>query len=636
MSLFNIGLSGLNVAQNGLTTVGHNFSNAATAGYTRQNTIIASAGGQATGSGFYGMGSNTVTVQRVYDSFLTGQLRGATSSSYDLSTYSDQIRQIDNLLADEKGGLAPLMQKFFAAVQAVSDTPSDPATRQGLISSAQALAGQIKSSSDYFKQLQDGINTQLQSSVTQVNDYTKQIASLNKEITRMTASAGGQPPNDLLDQRDQAVAKLTELVGAKVVVQDGGTYNVFVGNGQPLVMGSDSYDIKAVASAADPSRTVIAYTIPGTSNSIEAEPGAISGGSIGGLMRFRSETLDTAQSAIGRISLAIGQTFNAQHKLGIDLNGAIGTDMFAMGSPVVYANDNNTSNSVVTATITNAGNLTTSDYTLSFVGGQYSLTRKTDNVVVQSFPGPALPTFTADGMNITLSAPMNPNDSFEIQPTRNVASSFNSLITDPAKIAAASPARVDANTQNTGTVKASLSNVTPGYSLLTNPVKVTYTAGAYVIVDSVTGNPLAPAPAVTTTATGTDITINNMTFSLNGTPKNGDQFTLSNNTGAVADNGNMLKLAKLQTAKTINGTSSFNDAYAQLVNDVGSKAKSTDIASASQDSITDQIYTAQQSVSGVNMDEETVNLLKFQQLYQANAKVIQAASTIFDTLVSIG
>lgn len=636
MSLFNIGLSGLNVAQNGLTTVGHNFSNAATAGYTRQNTIIASAGGQATGSGFYGQGSNTITVQRVYDGFLTGQLRGATSSSYELSTYSDQIRQIDNLLTDEKGGLAPLMQKFFAAVQAVSDTPADPATRQGLISSAQALAGQIKSSSDYFKQLQDGINTQLQSSVTQVNDYTKQIANLNKEITRMTASAGGQPPNDLLDQRDQAVAKLTELVGAKVVVQDGGTYNVFVGNGQPLVMGSDAYEIKAVASAADPSRTVIAYTIPGTSNSIEAEPSAVTGGSIGGLMRFRSETLDTAQSAIGRISLAIGQTFNAQHKLGIDLNGAIGTDMFAMGSPVVYANNNNTSSAVATATITNASNLTTSDYTLSFVGGQYSLTRKTDNVVVQSFPGPALPTFTADGMQITLSAPMNPNDSFEIQPTRNVASSFNSLITDPAKVAAASPARVDASTQNTGTVKASLSNVAPGYSLLTNPVKVTYTAGAYVIVDSVTGNPLTPAPVVNTTATGTDITINNMTFSLNGTPKNGDQFTLSNNTGAVADNGNMLKLAKLQTAKTINGTSSFNDAYAQLVNDVGSKAKSTDIASASQDSITDQIYTAQQSVSGVNMDEETVNLLKFQQLYQANAKVIQAASTIFDTLVSIG
>lgn len=637
MSLFNIGLSGLNVAQNGLTTVGHNFSNAATAGYTRQNTIIASAGGQATGSGFYGQGSNTITVQRVYDGFLTGQLRGATSASYDLSTYSDQIRQIDNLLADEKGGLAPLMQKFFASVQAVSDTPADPATRQGMISSAQALAGQIKSSSDYFKQLQNGINTQLQSSVTQVNDYTKQIASLNKEISRMTASAGGQPPNDLLDQRDQAVAKLTELVGAKVVVQDGGTYNVFIGNGQPLVMGSDSYDIKAVPSSADPSRTTIAYTLP-NGNTVEAEEGAVTGGSIGGLLRFRTDSLDAAQNAIGRLSLAIGQTFNAQHKLGIDLNGAIGTDVFSLGSATAFANSKNTSNAVATATITNAGNLTTSDYTLKFDGTNYTLLRKSDNKVVATQPG-ATATYpmalTADGFSVSVNVAMGGGDSFEIQPTRNAAAGFGSLITDPAKIAAASPARADANTQNTGTVKASLTNVAPGFSLMTNPVKVTYTAGAYVIVDSVTGNPLVPAPTVTATATGTDITFNNMTFSLNGTPKNGDTFTLSNNTGAVADNGNMLKLAKLQTAKTINGTSSFNDAYAQLVNDVGSKAKSADIASASQDSITDQIYTAQQSVSGVNMDEETVNLLKFQQLYQANAKVIQAASTIFDTLVSI-
>lgn len=633
MSLFNIGLSGLNVAQNGLTTVGHNFSNAATAGYTRQNTIIASAGGQATGSGFYGQGSNTITVQRVYDGFLTGQLRGATSSSYDLSTYSDQIRQIDNLLADQKGGLAPLMQKFFAAIQSVSDTPADPATRQGMISSAQALAGQIKSSSDYFKQLQNGINTQLQSSVTQVNDYAKQIANLNTQITRMTAAAGGQPPNDLLDQRDQAVAKLTELVGAKVVTQDGGTYNVFIGNGQPLVMGSDAYEVKAVQSSSDPSRTTIAYTLP-NGNTVEADESALKGGSIGGLLRFRSETLDSAQNAIGRLSLAIGQTINDQHKLGIDLNGAIGGDVFALGSTTVIANDKNKSAATATATINNVGSLTTSDYTLKFDGTTYSLLRKSDNKVVATTTTSPI-SLSADGLTINVSAAMTSGDSFEIQPTRNAAAGFGSLITDPAKIAAASPARADASTQNTGTVKASLTNVAPGFSLMTNPVKVTYTAGAYVVVDSVTGNPLVPAPTVTATATGTDISFNNMTFSLNGTPNNGDTFTLSNNTGAVSDNGNMLKLAKLQTAKTINGTSSFNDAYAQLVNDVGSKAKSTDIASASQDSITDQIYTAQQSVSGVNMDEETVNLLKFQQLYQANAKVIQAASTIFDTLVSI-
>jgi len=638
MSLFNIGLSGLNVAQNALTTTGHNFSNAATAGYTRQNTIIASAGGMYTSAGFYGQGSNTLSVQRVYDSFLTGQLRGATSASYELSTYSDQISQIDNLLADQKGGLAPLMQKFFAAVQSVSDTPADPATRQGMIAAAQALAGQIKSSSDYFKQLQSGINTQITSSVTQVNDYAKQIANLNTEITRMTAASGGHAPNDLLDQRDQAVAKLTELVGAKVVMQDGGTYNVFIGNGQPIVMGGDSYDIKAVTSAADPSRTTIAYTLPNGS-SVEAEDGAITGGSIGGLMRFRSESLDGAQSAIGRLSLAIGETFNAQHKLGIDLNGAVGGDVFQLGSATVYANGRNTSGAVATATITKAGDLTTSDYTLKFDGTNYTLTRKSDNKVVASQPGGTATfpmTIGADGFELNLDQAMNANESFEIQPTRNAAAGFGSLITDPAKIAAASPARADASTQNTGTVKASLSNVAPGFTPLTGPLTVKYDSAtsAYVFSDAA-GTPLAPQPTPTTTANGVDYTINGMTFSFNGTPKNGDTFTLANNAGSVSDNGNMLALAKLQTAKTINGSSSFNDAYAQLVNDVGSKAKSISIASTSQDSITDQVYTAQQSVSGVNMDEETVNLLKFQQLYQANAKVIQAASSIFDTLISI-
>ncbi|WP_454765882.1 flagellar hook-associated protein FlgK [Cupriavidus campinensis] len=638
MSLFNIGLSGLNTAQNALTTTSHNFSNAATTGYSRQNTIIASAGGQYTSSGFYGQGSNAITVQRVYDSFLTGQLRGATSASAQLSAFSDQISQIDNLLADQKGGLSPLMQKFFAAVQAVSDTPADPAARQGMLSAAQALSGQIRSSSNYFKQLQDGLNTQIQTTVTQVNDYTTQIAKLNQEITRMTAASGGQPPNDLLDQRDDAVSKLTELVGAKVVVQDGGTYNVFVGNGQPLVMGSDSYEMKAIASAADPGRTTIGYTLP-SGNVIEAPEGSVTGGSLGGIMKFRAESLDSAQNAIGRLSLAIGQTFNNQHKLGIDLNGAIGTDMFALGSPVVYANKNNTSAAIATASITNAGNLTTSDYTLKFDGTNYTLRRLSDNTVVATQPGAptAASPMTADGISVSLSAPMNANDSFLVQPTRNAASSFGTLITDPAKVAAASPARADASTTNTGTGTAKLTSVAQGFTLLTNaPVTAKYNSGTgtYTFTDAL-GAAVTPTSSVVS-GTATAVTFGGMTFTFDGAPKNGDTFTLANNTGAVADNGNALALAKLQTAKTINGTSSFNDAYAQLVNDVGSAARSASIASTSQDSITNQIYTAQQGVSGVNMDEETVNMLKFQQLYQANARVIQTASTLFDTLIGIG
>ncbi|KWR87783.1 flagellar hook-associated protein FlgK [Cupriavidus sp. IDO] len=639
MSLFSIGLSGLNTAQNALTTTGHNFANSATEGYSRQNTIIASAGGQYTSQGFFGYGSNTTTVIRVYDEFLTGQLRGATSASSALSTYSDQISQIDNLLADQKGGLAPLMQKFFAAVQAVSDTPADPAARQGMLSAGQALVGQVRSASNYFKQLQSGVNDQVSTAVTQVNAYTKQIANLNQEIGKLKAASGGQPPNDLLDQRDQAVAELTKLVGAKVVVQDSGTYNVFVGNGQPLVMGSDSYDLKAVPSAADPNRTAVAYTLPNGSV-YESETGAITGGSLGGLLQFRSETLDAAQSAIGRISLALGQSFNDQHKLGIDLNGAIGTDMFQLGTATVLPNANNSvKTTVATASITNTSALTTSDYSLHFDGTNYTLTRLSDNQqVAAAVPaaGATYPlSFSADGFSVQINAAMGANDSFLVQPTRNAASGFDMAITDPAKVAAASPARADAAAANTGSGTASLSNVAPGFSLPAGKITAKYNGAGYDFTDS-TGAALVPAPVAVPNGANTDYTINGLTFSFGGAPRTGDSFTLSSNAGAVSNNGNALALAKLQTAKTIGGVSSYSDAYAQLVNDIGTRAKSLNIASTSQDSITTQIKTAQQSVSGVNMDEETVSMLKFQQLYQANARVIQTASTLFDTIIGLG
>ncbi|MDK3026396.1 flagellar hook-associated protein FlgK [Cupriavidus taiwanensis] len=638
MSLFSIGLSGLNTAQNALTTTGHNFANSATEGYSRQNTIVASAGGQYTSQGFYGFGSNTTTVIRVYDEFLTGQLRGATSTSASLAMYSDQISQIDNLLADQKGGLAPLMQKFFAAVQAVADTPADPAARQGMLSAGQALVGQVRSASNYFKQLQSGVNEQVGTAVTQVNAYTKQIANLNQEITRLKAASGGQPPNDLLDQRDQAVAELTRLVGAKVVVQDSGTYNVFVGNGQPLVMGNDAYELKAVASAADPNRTVVAYTLP-TGAVIESEPGAITGGSLGGLLQFRTETLDPAQSAIGRLSLAIGASFNAQHQLGIDLNGAPGTDMFKLGGATTLPNANNTiKTTVATATIDNASALTTSDYTLHFDGTNYTLTRLSDNQQVAA-PVPAggatYPLqFSADGFTVEINAAMGTNDSFTIQPTRNAATGFDMAISDPAKIAAASPAYVEATTDNKGSATASLSKVAPGFSPPAGKITAEFDGTSYVF--KVGGVAMAPQPVGVPNGSNTDFTLNGLTFSFGGTPAAGDSFTLGSNAGAVKDNGNMLALAKLQNAKTIGGVSSFSEAYAQLVNDVGTRAKSVKIASASQDSITTQIKTAQQSVSGVNMDEETVSMLRFQQLYQANARVIQTAGTLFDTIIGIG
>lgn len=637
MSLFNIGLSGLNTAQNALTTVGHNVSNAATTGYTRQNTIIASAGGQYTSSGFYGQGSNATSVVRVYDEFLTGQLRGAVTASAQLSTYSAQISQIDNLLADQKGGLAPLMQKFFAAVQGVSDTPADPAARQNMLNAGQSLVGQMRAANSYFQQLRDGVNTQLQSSVTQVNAYSQQIAKLNDQITRAVAAGGGQQPNDLLDQRDQLVSELTQIVGVKVVPQDN-TYNVFIGNGQPLVMGTASYDLKAVQSSADPSRTAIAYT-QGNGNVVEMDDSTLTGGSVSGLLKFRSETLDSAQNAIGRLSVTLAQTFNDQHKLGVDLTGQVGGNLFKLGSPSVLPKSTNAGNSLVTATISDTSQLTTSDYTLSYDGTNYNLVRMSDNKTV-SQPGAAATyplTISLDGVDVQIPTAMPANDSYQIQPTRNIASAMDMAIKDPAKIAAAkAPLTGSAGAANTGTGTAKVTNVAPGASKPLTAITATYDGATakYIFTDP-TGAAV-PSTGPTPNGSAQDYVINGITVSFSGTPANNDKITLTPNASGASDNGNALVLAKLQSAKTIGGVSSYNDAYAQLVNDVGSRAKSIQIASTSQDSVTTQVMTAQQGVSGVNMDEETVSMLRFQQLYQANAKVIQTATTLFDTIIGIG
>lgn len=641
MSLFNIGLSGLSVAQNSLTTVSHNMTNSTTVGYSRQNAIITTAGGVATSAGFLGQGAKTSTVQRVYDEFLTNQLRGSQTLSSSLGAYSDQISSIDNLLGDTTGGLEPLMEKYFAAVQAVSDTPSDTAARQSMLNAAQSLAGQIRSTSSYFEDQQTGINATVKSSVTQINAYTTQIAKLNADITRATASASGQPPNDLLDQRDQLISELNQVVGVKVVTQDSGTINIFVGNGQPLVMGSNSYNLEAVASSADPTRTGIAYVLP-NGTKIEMADDTLTGGTLGGTLQYRSESLDTAQNSIGRLAASLAQSYNNQNKLGMDLNGNVGTDLFSIGSPLVLTNAKNaaTTTATVTASIADANSLSTSDYELRFDGTNYNLVRLSDSKTVATaaatIPPTAPPTpvtLTADGLSVTTSGDgMTKGDSFQIQPTRQIADKFDSLITDPAKVAAAAPVKTTAGTTNTGTGTAKISGVAQGFSMAGMPITATYDSATstYTFADS-TGTAVTATPG----ATANDYVIGGVTISFGGTPAAGDQFTIGSNAGAVSDNSNVLAMSKLQTTKLIGGVSTFSDGYAILVNDIGSKAKSIAIAQTSQDSITTQVQTQQQSVSGVNLDEETVSMLRFQQLYQASSQVIKTASSLFDTLLSI-
>jgi flagellar hook-associated protein 1 FlgK len=252
------------------------------------------------------------------------------------------------------------MQNFFTAVQGVANTPADSAARQQVISSAQSLSSKFRSTDQYLSDLNESVNDQISGSVEQINTYAGKIASLNQQISMMSAVAGGQPPNDLLDQRDQLVSELGQIVDVKVLEQDNGKYNVFIGSGQSLVVGDRAAMMKAVPSAADPTRTAVAL-VGLAGNVSELKDNVLDGGSLGGLMSFRTQTLIPTQNAIGRLSIALGSAFNDQHNLGVDLNGALGQDFFTTATPTIYSNAKNTGTWAVSAAVTDANQLTTSD-----------------------------------------------------------------------------------------------------------------------------------------------------------------------------------------------------------------------------------------------------------------------------------
>lgn len=667
--LISIAMTGINAAQAGLLTTGNNISNLSTEGYTRQRTLQASNPSVMTGAGGIGQGVHVVTVERMFSQALTTQVLNAQTNVSALDTYYAQVSQIDNMLADKEAGLTPLMQKFFDAAQSVATNPSSISARQSMVSAAETMTTGYRSMYERLTEIEAGINSQVRDTVGQINTYTEQIADLNEKI--ISASAiGGQPANDLYDKRDKLVADLNELVKVTVTSNTNGSYNVFVGSGQQLVVGSQVTMMSAEPASADRSRNVIGLVGP-TGNIQELPESLISGGKLGGLLSFRSEALDASFNQLGLMATSFTQTFNAQHALGRDLLGnANGSanfvgEFFSVGAPDVIPNSKNATGSptvsVTLDPVTSNGtnyysNLTASDYRLSFESGALTLTRLSDNTSWTGANVGAINTQLAGSpQGFTLSAGAGAfanGDSYLIQPTRDAARHFaisDKISADPRLIAAGlSEAVAKGAVANTGTGSVSSVSYATGFTT-GSALSLSYNAGSLSGFPA-TGTVTVTAGATTNTYTmpssvpytaGATIAINGGGWSgvslvISGVPNNGDSFTLAAATG-VEDGRNIVKLGNLQTQNTMLGANAtYQDNYAAFVNDVGNKTASAEISSVAQTSLLKQAVAAREAVSGVNRDEEAAKLIEYQQAYQASAKVIEIASNLFDTLLSIG
>ena len=425
--MFSTGLSGLNAAQNALNSTSNNISNVYTPGFNREVTVL---GEKSSGSG----GVQVNDTERQFNHYVADQLNNARTQSSALEKYSQQIEQIDNLLADREAGLAPLMQTFFSSLEDLASAPSDPAARQGVIGTAQTLSAQFRSFDGYLQDMQSNLNSEIKDEITQVNNTTQQIAGLNREIA-LSRARNGEAPNSLLNQRDHMIAELNERLDVRLNIQDGKTYNISLPNGQPLVTNTDAFSLRPVASETDPQRTVIGYR-DGGGNVVPLDEELITGGSLGGLMRFRQEALDKSQNQIGQLAVSLTTAFNEVHKQGIDLNGQQGQDFYSIGAPQAYSGkDNSAEVGTISFDATRVEGVRATDYQVRYDGSDFSVTRHDNGEEVSAeWDGNTL---SFGGIDLTLAGSPAAGDTFNVQPVRRAAADMDVLINDLDKVAAA-------------------------------------------------------------------------------------------------------------------------------------------------------------------------------------------------------
>lgn len=646
MSLLNTGVTAIATAQLGLATTQHNIANANTVGYSRQAIMQATNVGIMTGAGSVGQGVHVNTILRSYSAVLNGQLNTAQTKSSELNAYYSMASRIDNLLADKNSGLSPVMADFFKGVQDVAANPSLSSARQSMLSAAQAMTTRFQTLEGRLAQLYDETNTQVRDTVGVINTYSKQIANLNEQIVALSSGLG-QPPNDLLDQRDQLVLDMSKLVRVSSVMDSQGNLNIFAGSGQQLVVGNQVMELEARPSASQPERFVVGLK----GSPVEFPESYLNGGSLGGLFSFRSEVLDAAANSLGQVAATIAMTVNAQQALGQDLLGDVAGDtgfvssFFTIGQPKYIESTSNTGSGSVTGftfdPLTQSANgnffssVTASDYELRFTaGGNYSVTRLSDGLEVASGVEGATTSISFDGLTLNLSGGHAAGDVYQLQPTREIARNIGinqAIAGDVRRIAAAAPMRTEQNPANTGAATLSQGTVAPGYDLSALPLTLDIVNNAGTL--EIHGLPGGPV----TYSGETSISFDGMSFTLSAGAVAGDAFTIRDNDGGVADARNIVLMGSLQTANTTaGGTATYQVTYAQLVSQVGTQTKMALVNGNAQQVLLEQTMQSRDSLAGVNLDEEAANLIKYQQSYQAAARMMDTAAKLFDTLLTIG
>lgn len=667
-ALLSIGVRAMAASYASMQTTSHNISNANVEGYSRQQTMLATAQGQFTGVGFFGRGVDVAGVQRAQDTFLAREAATAKALSAMDQVRATYLDQMQSVFRTGEQGIGHSISQFFAAMSDLASRPGDAASRQVVLARAQDLALRFRDGGTQLSQLQTTVNQELVASVDAVNGLAAGIAKVNNDIA--AARGLGQEPNDLLDQRDRLISKLSEHVQVTTIPASDGTVGVFMGGGQRLVLGGVAEKLQRIPDLFDASRSAVAISEGASLRPLSAQ--VLGGGRIAGLLQFQDQDLVAGQVMLGQLARALTDAVNQQQVLGLNLKPPAGT----VPSQPLFGLEDSTKEKVfpagtnqrtgtgqflntVSITVRDASQLKATEYELRAdpnAPGSWQLLHVPDDGTA---PQTVAPGDVIDGMQIDFDAAMAAGERFRLSPVTRAASGIQRLLTDPLDLAAASPFVASTPATNTGTAAVGTLRMVSTPAHPTDAVTLTFTGpdpadpskmlydwevrdGSGSVIDFGIGGTWTPGKPIPSPP---DPTMNGIEIEITGVPAAGDTISMVPTPFPASNNGNALSLNRLGTLDLMgmtllpsgerSGGVSFNEGYIAALADVGVRAQGSEAAAAISSARATQAEQARTDKAGVNLDEEAARLIQYQQSYQAAAKVLQIAQSVFAELLKI-
>jgi len=655
VSLYQSGVSGLLAAQQQLATTGHNISNVNTEGYTRQRAEQNASVGLNNGNNYIGSGTYVQDITRLYDQFSHKEQLMSQSNLGNADSLHARLTQLDQVMSTSGNAVVSSLDNFYQALNGVADNPNDSGLRSIVLNQASILSNDFNELNTNFDQMTKAVNGEIEQVASKISEISKELAKINETIMHSSGSLQTGQPNDLLDKRDQLISELSEFTNVSTVEDTNGVLTVMIGQGTTLVAGITPLTLQVNAGDPDASKTELRLTSGASSVAIN---GSKLGGSLAASFEFRDEHLNQTRNEIERLAMAISSTLNDSQASGLDLNGLQGANIFTdinttqLQQGRVLAHAGNSVNTQAQVSITDVSKLTTDEFEVKFDGTDYQMTNLTN-------PSAAPITLVALGGGVfdstvgfefieTGVAPAL-GDTFTVIPTKNSAALMQTTLNDGNAIAASTAIDVTPSTNNVSDGKVEIINVIDPFAAKTADVTVDVYESApgtfsYRVYNTatpppapsiVTGSYISGASVVIDIPTGTPDFQIEISGDLIGSGTNArEEFSIGGAFG-VGNGNHAVAMAKTQELGITNGgKETFGKSLAVTTSVVGSKASNANLTADTAQALFTQAYNRNQATSGVNLDEEAANLLKYQQAYQAASQIISTANTIFDTILS--